>query len=168
MKFWHLVHTKPRQEARAEENLLRQGYEIYLPRARVARRRRGKLERQVEPLFPRYLFIHLEPGVDNWAPLRSTLGVSTVVRFGLEAAIVPDALVDALRAREGGDGLCDLQLAPPAPGDRVVVVEGELAGLDGVFVTADGEARAIILLDIVGRATRVKLPADWVEPRGDR
>jgi transcription antitermination factor NusG len=50
----------------------------------------------------------------------------------------------------------------------VVVVEGELAGLDGVYVTEDGDARAIILLDIVGRSTRVKLPADWVEPRGDR
>jgi transcriptional antiterminator RfaH len=100
--------------------------------------------------------------------LRSTLGVSTVVRFGVEAAIVPDVLVEALRAREGEDGLCDLQLAPPAPGERVVVVEGELAGLDGVYVTEDGDARAIILLDIVGRATRVRLPADWVETRGDR
>ncbi|RLA33578.1 MAG: transcription/translation regulatory transformer protein RfaH [Gammaproteobacteria bacterium] len=167
MKSWHLVHTKPRQEVRAEENLVRQGYTVYLPRARVARRRRGRLLRQVEPLFPRYLFIHLEPGVDNWAPLRSTFGVSNVVRFGLEAAMVPDALVNALRAREDGDGLCDLLQAAPAPGDRVLVVEGELAGLDGVFVTGDGDARATILLDIVGRATRVRLPADWVETRRD-
>jgi len=81
--------------------------------------------------------------------------------------MVPDALVNALRAREDGDGLCDLLQAAPAPGDRVLVVEGELAGLDGVFVTGDGDARATILLDIVGRATRVRLPADWVETRRD-
>ena len=167
MKSWHLIHTKPRQEARAEENLVRQGYTVYLPRARVARRRRGRLVRQVEPLFPRYLFISLEPGVDNWAPLRSTLGVATVVRFGAEAAVVPEALVEVLRGREGDDGLCDLQQQAPAPGDRVQVVEGELAGLEGVFVAADGETRATILLDIVGRATRVRLPADWVETRHD-
>jgi transcriptional antiterminator RfaH len=168
VKSWHLVHTKPRQEARAEENLARQGYEVYLPQARVARRRRGRLERRVEPMFPRYLFIHLEPGVDNWAPLRSTLGVSTVVRFGTDAAIVPDALVAALKAREDDEGLCDLQQQAPAPGDRVQIVEGELAGLEGVFVAADGETRATILLDIVGRAARVRLPTDWVEKRGDR
>lgn len=167
MRHWHLVHTKPRQESRAEENLARQGYTVYLPRARVARRRRGRLQRTVEPLFPRYLFIRLEPGVDNWAPLRSTLGVSTVVRFGRDAACVPDALIESLRAREDDEGLCDLQLAPPAPGDRVVVIDGELAGLDGVFVTEDGDARAVILLDIVGRASRVRLPADWLEARRD-
>jgi transcriptional antiterminator RfaH len=168
MKSWHLVHTKPRQEARAEENLAHQGYAVYLPRALVTQRRRGKPQRRVEPLFPRYLFIQLEPGVDNWAPLRSTLGVSAVVRFGTDAAIVPDALVAALQAREDAAGLCDLRLAPPAPGDRVVVVDGELAGFEGIFVTADGDARATILLDIVGRATRVRLPADWVEINRER
>jgi transcriptional antiterminator RfaH len=168
MKTWHLVHTKPRQEARAEENLARQGYAVYLPRALVTQRRRGKPQRQVEPLFPRYLFIRLEPGVDNWAPLRSTLGVSAVVRFGADAAIVPDALVAALQAREDSAGLCDLRQAPPEAGDRVLVVEGELAGFEGIFVTTDGDARATILLDIVGRATRVRLPADWVEIQRDR
>lgn len=168
MKTWHLVHTKPRQEARAEENLAHQGYAVYLPRALVIRRRRGKPQRQVEPLFPRYLFIRLEPGVDNWAPLRSTLGVSAVVRFGADAAIVPDALVAALQAREDAAGLCDLRQAPPEAGDRVLVVEGELAGFEGIFVTTDGDVRATILLDIVGRATRVRLPADWVEISRER
>ncbi|HEY5790780.1 MAG TPA: transcriptional activator RfaH, partial [Gammaproteobacteria bacterium] len=135
MKHWHLVHTKPRQEARAAENLGRQGYAVYLPLALALRRRRGKPERLVEPLFPRYLFIRLEPGVDNWAPLRSTLGVSRVVRFTEEAAVVPDDLIAALRAHEDESGLCNLQLAPPQEGDRVLVVEGSLAGLEGVFVT---------------------------------
>ena len=167
MRQWHLVHTKPRQEERAEENLRRQGYEVYLPRAKVVRRRRGRPERRIEPMFPRYLLIHLEPGVDNWAPLRSTFGVSTIVRFGPEAAIVPDLLVAGLKAREDDDGLCDLQQPPPGPGDRVQVVEGELAGLEGLFVAPDGETRVTILLDIVGRSTRVRLPADWVETSRD-
>jgi transcriptional antiterminator RfaH len=163
MKQWHLVHTKPRQEERALENLERQDYTCYLPRALLVRRVRGRPRRHVEPLFPRYLFIHLEPGVDNWAPLRSTLGVSRVVRFGADAAVVPDALVAALRSREDRDGLCDLQVAPPAAGDRVLLVDGALAGLEGVFVTRDGERRAVILLEIVGKATRVRVPSDWVE-----
>jgi hypothetical protein len=28
---WHLVHTKPKGEARALENLERQGFEVFLP-----------------------------------------------------------------------------------------------------------------------------------------
>lgn len=166
MKHWHLVHTKPRQEARAAENLGRQGYAVYLPLALALRRRRGKPERLVEPLFPRYLFIRLEPGVDNWAPLRSTFGVSRVVRFGMEAAVVPDALVDALRQREDADGVCDLRRPPPQAGDRVLIVEGALAGLEGLFEAEDGEQRVTVLLEIVGRATRVRVPAGWIETGG--
>lgn len=80
------------------------------------------------------------------------------------ATIVPDTLVAVLQAGEVPDGL---QQAPPAPGDRVVVIEGELAGIEGIFVTDDGERRATILLDIVGRATRVRLPIAWVEVSRD-
>jgi hypothetical protein len=31
---WHVVHTKPRAEARALENLERQGFEVFLPMIR--------------------------------------------------------------------------------------------------------------------------------------
>ncbi|NIN33844.1 MAG: transcription/translation regulatory transformer protein RfaH, partial [Gammaproteobacteria bacterium] len=59
MKSWYLIHTKPRQEKLAEENLERQGYEIYLPMAEIRRKRRGRSVRVIDPMFPRYLFIHL-------------------------------------------------------------------------------------------------------------
>ena len=39
---WYAVCCKPRQEAVAEENLLRQGFQTYLPRIRMRQRRRGQ------------------------------------------------------------------------------------------------------------------------------
>ena len=59
-KSWYLVYTKPRQEEVALTNLTRQGYGVYLPRLRQLRKRSGKQVPVVEPLFPRYLFIHLD------------------------------------------------------------------------------------------------------------
>ena len=38
---WYAVCCKPRQEAVAEENLLRQDFHVYLPRIRIRQRRRG-------------------------------------------------------------------------------------------------------------------------------
>ena len=67
-RTWYLVQSKPRNEARALENLLRQGYETYLPLIEVERLQRGKLLKKQEPLFSRYLFLHLEEGNDNWGP----------------------------------------------------------------------------------------------------
>ena len=76
MTNWYAVQTKPRQELVAEQNLQRQGFVTYLPRIRLRKRKRNKLVDAVEPLFPRYLFIHVDPDQDSLAPVRSTLGVA--------------------------------------------------------------------------------------------
>ena len=95
---WYLVHTKPRQEKCALENLHRQGYQCYLPTIPAEKLRQGLLTVADEPLFPRYLFIRLGQGdtAKSWAPIRSTKGVSRLVSFGVEPAKVADNLVEAL------------------------------------------------------------------------
>jgi transcriptional antiterminator RfaH len=157
-KRWYLVYTKPRQESVAEENLQRQGFEIWLPRLRMSRRRRRRWVDVVEPLFPRYLFIRLQAGGDDFAPIRSTRGVSGLVRVGMDPAQVPDPVVEALQ--QGADP--DSGLLNPAPGrlargDQVEVLEGPFAGLRGVFQLQSGEDRVVVLLDVLGQANRVKL-----------
>ena len=52
-RSWYLVHTKPRQENLAQENLERQGYETYLPRVYQTRRRNGRYVKTMEAFFPR-------------------------------------------------------------------------------------------------------------------
>src|SRR4030066_2182125 len=104
-KSWYLVYTKPRQEEVAQTNLVRQGYAVYLPHMREARKRQGRRIMLWEPLFPRYLFIYLDTHTDNWGPIRSTLGVASLVRFGQEPACIPDELIDFLKTREGEAGL---------------------------------------------------------------
>lgn len=99
---WYLVHTKPRQEKCALDNLLRQGFQCYLPTLPSEKLRQGVLTVTDEPLFPRYLFIRLGQGYSapSWAPIRSTKGVSRLVSFGVEPAKVADSLVETLRAQE--------------------------------------------------------------------
>lgn len=55
---WYVVQTKPRQEARAEAHLVRQGFECYLPVAEYAAG--ASVARLMPPpLFPGYLFIRM-------------------------------------------------------------------------------------------------------------
>ena len=61
MGCWYAVFCKPRQEAVAEENLQRQGFHVYLPRTRIRHRRRGQWVNAIEALFPRYVFILIDP-----------------------------------------------------------------------------------------------------------
>lgn len=165
-RSWYLVYTKPRQEEVALLNLQRQGYATYLPRVRQKRRRRGRPVVAVEPLFPRYLFIHLDTHTDNWGPIRSTLGVASLVRFGREPAPVPDDLVSYLRAREGAAGLHDWAEHALAPGDRVRVADGVFGGYEGILLARTSRERVVVLLDILGRQVRAQVSAGQLEKGG--
>ena len=79
---WYVVHTKARQEQPACDNLARQGYNVYFPRFKVIKRIRGLQQAVLEPLFPRYVFLQPSSAAQSLAPVRSTLGVATMVRFG--------------------------------------------------------------------------------------
>jgi transcriptional antiterminator RfaH len=130
---WYLVHTKPRQEARALENLERQGYECFFPTLSVEKLSRGTIKVVQEPLFPRYLFIRLGDQRDqmSWSPVRSTLGVSRLVAFGVQPARVDERLIERLRSRCQNDQKQPQELFHP--GERLVISDGPFAGLDAIY-----------------------------------
>ena len=152
---WYLIHTKPRQERRALVNLERQGYPCYLPMFPVQKIRRAKLTTVEESLFPRYLFIKLDVGPQgmDWGPIRSTMGVSRLVRFGLEAAKVDQNIINFLRERE--TAFREEPTEHFAPGERLTVIDGPFSGLDAVFQIADGEKRVIVLIEMLARQVKV-------------
>jgi transcriptional antiterminator RfaH len=163
MGSWYAVFTKPRKEAVARENLERQGFTAYLPMLRQPRHRRGRWVEVVEPLFPRYLFVELRLGVHDISPIRSTLGVSGLVRFGPEPAVVPRGFVESLRAAEDQAAGCHMPKDELFKrGDRVTIVAGPFAGTQAIFDEPSGEGRVILLLDFLGRANRVRLATDQI------
>ncbi len=162
-RSWYLVYTKPRQEYVALTNLARQGYSVYLPRVRQARKRQGRRVTVVEPLFPRYLFIHLDTHADNWGPIRSTLGVASLVRFGQKPARVPDDLVIFLKAREGCDGVHEWAEKKPQVGGRVRVAEGAFQGYEGILLARTSRERVVVLLDVLGRQIRMQVGVGQLE-----
>ena len=163
-KCWYLVYSKPRQEKGAVENLVRQHFEVYFPQIRVWRTRRGIRQLVVEPLFPRYLFIHLDSHSDNWAPIRSTLGVTSLVRFGMEPAHVPDEMVKFLKSRQNAEGLHEWAEPALAVGGRARVISGPLAGYEGVLLAKSSRERVVILLDLVSGQIRARLNPAQIEP----
>ncbi len=160
-RSWYLVHTKPNSETVAEQNLVRQGYEVYLPRILHSVRRSGRRHQRISALFPRYLFLRVTEGRDAFAPVRSTRGVSGVVRFGVEFAIVPDTVVHKLRSgADPATGLHRLARKPlPQPGAKIRISDGPFEGLEAVFQQRVGSDRIAVLLTVLGRATSVHMPA---------
>lgn len=163
VKSWYIVYTKVRQEDVALTNLERQGYSAYLPRCRHIRKRQARSMAIIEPLFPRYLFIHLDTLTDNWGPIRSTLGVVSLVRFGQKPARVPNALIAFLRSQEGVDGLHSWAEPGYQTGERVRVADGPLEGYEGILLAKTSRERVVVLLDSLGKQVRTQLGVDRLE-----
>ncbi len=154
---WYLLTSKPHKDELAEAHLNHQGYEVYRPLAQRLRKRRGKMLKVVESLFPRYMFIHLNTLNDNWAPIRSTQGVQQFVRFGLEPASVPDKLIQSLKDQEGILGEKAIDLDRFHQGDAVILTEGPFKGLTAIFLSYDGEERAMVLLELLNNQTKLAI-----------
>jgi transcriptional antiterminator RfaH len=162
-RAWYLICCKPRQERVAQENLERQGFETYLPLMRQTRRRAHRRVTVIEPLFPRYLFIHLDAEKDNWSPIRSTIGVTSLVRFGTRPAQAPDTLINELQTQESPDGLHNHPNRSFRKGEKVCIEEGPLAGYEAIWLARNGKERAQILLEIMGKQTKTEIDENWLK-----
>jgi transcriptional antiterminator RfaH len=160
---WHVVQTHSHAEERAASHLVRQGYSIYLPRYLKRRRHARRIETVSAPLFPRYLFVAIDPMTQRWRAIQSTVGVTRLVCHGDDPAWVADAVISELRSREDGRGYVCLETRPRfARGDKVRVVEGAFEACLGLFEGMADRERVAILLDLLGRKVRVILDGDAV------
>ena len=163
---WFLVFTKPSGEAVAKVNLERQAYRVYHPRLLHPSLYRGRWVDRIVSLFPRYLFIQMDMVQQSLAPVRSTLGVANVVRFGAQSTIVPDSIVAGLMGRADPEsGLHRLNRSKVfEPGARVNVIAGAFEGLDGIFERDSGSERVVVLLGLLGQVTPVTIASRNVVP----
>ncbi len=126
-----------------------------IPRQKI---KRGVIDIENEALFPRYLFIQLESNQSgkSWGPIRSTLGVSKLLTFGGIPAKAPADLIQVLQ--ESVERLKNQPTKLFQTGDRVQVRHGPFAGLEAIFEMENGESRALVLIELLSKPTRINLP----------
>jgi transcriptional antiterminator RfaH len=155
---WYVVQTQTHAENKAAAHLLRQEFDVYLPRFQKRRRHARRTEIVAAPLFPRYLFVGVDMATQRWRSIQSTVGVSHLVRNGNEPAAVAASVVDALRKREDENGFVLFGHRKRfLAGDRVRVVEGAFADCLGLFEGMRDDERVTVLLDLLGRKVRVMI-----------
>lgn len=161
MKRWYAVHTHPRSEQKALFNLERQGFHAYLPCFAKQRRHARQQQLVSAPLFPRYLFVHMDLDADRWRSVYSSFGVSDVVSAGDQPVPLPDRVIESIRTREGDDGLVKMQAPKPfRSGDPVQIHGGPLAEQTAIFDCEDDNQRVFVLLSLLGRNVRVRVQAE--------
>ena len=146
---WFLLYCKPREEQRGLNNLQNQGIEAFYPTIKVEKLRKGIRSTTEEALFPNYLFVKLNPETANFNAIRSTRGIASFVRFGLQHAQVSPSVIEQLKATvvEHSAG-CDEHHLPKI-GEPVTINQGIYQGLDAIYQSSDGLERSILLIKML-------------------
>ena len=148
MQAWYLLYCKRGQLQRAQEHLERQAVNCLMPTIALEKIIRGKRTTVDEPLFPNYLFVEFDPEVIHTTTINATRGVSHFVRFGMQPAMVPSNVIHQLSIHTP-EGITDPDT--PYAGDDVVITEGAFEGLQAIFTEPDGEARSMLLLNLLNK-----------------
>ena len=156
-----VVRTKPRQERVAISHLSHRDVEGYCPLYLEPKWHRRAAGAPV-PLFTGYIFVHCDPELQlnavSYCP-----GVAHPVRFDRRLATVEQKVIDAIRHREGVRGY----VMPPEVeigirlGNKVMIMAGPLAGLEGIFRGyLRGRERANVLVEFLRQHNLVEVDSD--------
>ena len=165
LRMWYVVHSKPREEEKALENLQKQGFECFLPMLTLEKLVRGRVKSVTEPLFSRYLFVQTQSQNQNFSVIKSTLGVHRLVSFGPLPSQVKDTLIETIRSFES---LLSSEINGSQPlirsGDQVMLVAGPLQGLRGIFHESSGTKRAFILVELLHKEHVIQVDKSDIIP----
>ncbi|SFR51325.1 transcriptional antiterminator RfaH [Marinobacter daqiaonensis] len=151
---WYAIQHKPAQGDRALENLQNQDARCFYPKVMAEKIRGGKRTMKLEPLFPGYLFIHIDPTDPLWGKLRSTRGVLRVVSFGGKPMAIPDDVIDYIY-----DGLVAVEKQGGLKkGEKVQIQGGPFRGMEAIFDAYEGEERAVLLISFMQKQQAVSVP----------
>jgi transcriptional antiterminator RfaH len=160
---WYLLRCKPREDSRAEGELLNQEFTVFRPviaREKLVRRKKKTV---IESLFPGYIFINLSDSNDS-STIQYTRGVIGFVRFGGYPTPVDHSVVSRLKARVDGFGHAkNTPLALFSEKAKLAITSGPLKGLEGIFQKETGDERVILLLNFMQKQQTVQVPLDAVK-----
>lgn len=139
---WYVIRTKPKKEFQVEHLFGQAGFTVYNPKYRH--------DGAIRPFFPGYLFLKFRYP-EQYRTVIYTRGVQKVVGNASGPISLEAEIIKCLRAREK-NGLIELMKygEEPQPGDEIMVMEGPLKGLRGLFYrNLSDKERVMILLNYV-------------------
>jgi len=158
---WRVFYAKPRAEKRVAERLTEAGHEVFLPLRSTLRQWSDRKKRVEEPLFPGYLFAHVDER-GRLAVLRDD-GVVKSVAFGGQLAVVSEEEVEQLKRLQAVPENLDAITRQAFPvGAEVYVTRGPIKGVRGRVLDHPKKSYLLVEVPSIRQAIRVHVPADWV------
>jgi transcription termination/antitermination protein NusG len=160
---WYAVSTKSRREKVVASMLEYLDVANFLPLVNQERRWSDRKQMVAIPLFQGYVFVLITASGELQLRVLKVPGVVDFVRSNSGPLAIPDREIQDVRAVLSHGVGCS-----PHPflkaGDRVRVVRGPLAGIEGTLIRSGSQSKLIISVEMIQRAVAVSIYETEVEP----
>lgn len=160
---WYALHTRARHEKVIERRLREQGMEAFVPTTMEVHRWSDRKKKVEVPLFSCYVFVRCTLDDKDRTMIHRVDSVLGFVGVRGAGVPIPDEQIESIRT----------VLAQPTPcrsypflkvGQRVRVRGGALDGVEGVFLSENGDHSLVISVDVIQRSMAVRIDGYDIEP----
>ncbi|HKW34975.1 MAG TPA: transcription termination/antitermination NusG family protein [Candidatus Acidoferrum sp.] len=151
---WYALQLRSRWETSTAALLSCKGYQTFLPTYKNEKRGSSRSKEAQAPLFPGYLFCRFN--VCDRLPVLITPGVISVVGMGRMPIPVEESEIEAIQ-RMVSTGM----RVEPCPylevGQRVLIEDGALSGVEGVLTSFKGTQRIVVSISLLRRSVALEI-----------
>ncbi|MCD7962080.1 MAG: UpxY family transcription antiterminator [Rikenellaceae bacterium] len=160
-KNWFVFYTAPRAEKIVEKELFLQGYDVFLPVTKTLRTWKNRQKKIIDQvLFPNYIFVNTE--ISELRKICQTPKVVTYIHCGGDPSMVNSKCIESIKGMLNlgqdiflGSGFLE--------GENVRIIEGPLAGYEGILMKQKSKTRFGIQLNEINQTVFVDISTHCIE-----
>lgn len=164
LRRWLVAYVRLYHEKKTSEYLTKMKIENFLPIQEEMHQWSDRKKKMERILIPMMIFVHVDETERIEVLKLSSVSRYMILRGESRPAIIPDEQMKRFKFMldysEEAIQFTDNQFAP---GEKIRVIKGPLAGLEGELVTVNGKTKLAVRIDSLGYAS-VEMPVGFVEP----
>ena len=163
-KRWLVAIVRICHEKKTSERLTKMGIENFLPIQQEVHQWSDRRKVVDRVLIPMMIFVHVDLHEQKEVLTLSAISRYMVLRGESTPAIIPDQQMLRFKFMlDYSDETISMSTSPLAPGEKIRVIKGPLAGLEGELVNVNGKSKVAVRLKMLG-CTCGDIPVGCVEP----
>lgn len=160
---WYALHTRARHERVVEKRLQEHGMETFLPVIQEVHSWSDRKKKVEVPLFNCYVFVRCAWNAENRTRVYQVDSVHGFVGARGVGEPIPEEQIQSIRTVLSQERPWRSHPFLKA-GQRVRVRGGALDGIEGVFLSENGDHSLVISVDAIQRSMAVRIDGYSVEP----
>lgn len=164
-RLWFPLHVRARHERTIRDELVNQGYEVYLPMVKRRRRWSDRYKIVELPLFSGYLFIRMDPRLKYF--ILDVPGVQGFITFQGQMAHIPAFQIDFIQRMLKRPETFEVLNKVIKTGYKVRIISGPFIGMKGIVKDIKNKSRMYVTIDHIQHTLCIEVSEYDLELIGD-